>query len=98
MINSIHCYEQGGWEGWKEELSVDCIQRKWPDVVLDLDGAAEQRAAHDAPGRQAREAKVQDQSKPNPSLSMPQAHMTPAANKLPTNLISKQTVCNKPRL
>jgi hypothetical protein len=28
-------------------------------VDLDLDGAAEQEEAHDAPGRQAREAKVQ---------------------------------------
>jgi hypothetical protein len=48
-----------GWEGWKRECGEGCIQTKWPDVVLDLDGAAEQGDAHGAPGRQAREAKVQ---------------------------------------
>jgi hypothetical protein len=35
-------------------------------VALDLDGATEQEGAHGAPGRQAREAKVQN----NLSLSL----------------------------
>jgi hypothetical protein len=48
-----------GWEGWKKGFGEDCIQTKWPDVALDLNGATEQEGAHDAPGRQAREAKVQ---------------------------------------
>jgi hypothetical protein len=52
------CYGWLGWEGWKRECGEGCIQTKWPDVALDLDGAAEQGDAHDAPGRQARAAKV----------------------------------------
>jgi hypothetical protein len=49
------CDGQRDWEGWKKEFSEDCIQRRWSDVVLDLDGAAEQQAAHDAPGRHRHE-------------------------------------------
>jgi hypothetical protein len=40
-----------GWrelEDWKGEFGSDCIQRRWPDVALDLDGVAEQQGAHDA--------------------------------------------------
>jgi hypothetical protein len=35
-----------GWEGWKRECGEGCDQTKWPDVALDLVGAAEQGDAH----------------------------------------------------
>jgi hypothetical protein len=36
------CHGQRKEESRWQELDEDCIQRKWPDVALDLVGTAEQ--------------------------------------------------------
>jgi hypothetical protein len=37
------------------EFGGDCIQKRWPDVALDLDGAAEQQRPHGTPGEAGHE-------------------------------------------
>jgi hypothetical protein len=58
---------------WWKEFGEGCIQRKWPVVALDLDGAAELQGAHGALGEAETRAKVQIQ------LSMPSLSLIPSA-------------------
>jgi hypothetical protein len=84
-------------EGWRMEFGGDCIQKRWPDVALDLDGAVEQQEAHGAPGEAGHGRPRYNLLSLIPNLSNPSAYKLPEANQLPKQAIFL-TNLNKPKL
>jgi hypothetical protein len=70
------------------EFGEDCIQKRWSDVALDLDGAVEQQGAHGAPGEAGHERPRYNLLSMISNVSNPSAYKPPEANQLPKQAIS----------